>query len=422
MMWWHKNDTNGIYQLVSEIYQLFATENFFVPNFERFVLANNTNSTFNLNNAKALAKLYGQSFSAPTFKGHKKEALDICSCESLIAKSGLNLSESEVNEQFIPEFIAPSIPEYNDDIVNLKYMVQCTSLDDINQSHELSNNAVGNLQEASFLCKSTAKRERIYNQNFPLASFTDQLQTLLNLDEQNSSTSASARASAGSCACLNASSSAASCSSTASCSGTNASASTRASTKDGFGSAAKTKANTKLKGKGSNNDTDKSIDHTKNDCAPLDMRFNPLYGPYKDKVSLLKAINLYQLHLRLNSDTYTDSNSHEFIKHNFNVLTNEIELTPQEQDIYERLIKPNLSLELATRILLMQVANPMRYRMLLRYVNLPHFYQSTEDIDAFVNIQNQRLAYINKLRAIEINAPTTFYDMKELTTLFRKRL
>ena len=414
-----QDDTNGIYQLVSEIYQLFATENFFVPNFERFVLANNTNSTFDLNNAKALAKLYGQSFSAPTL-GPQKEALDICSCESLIAKSGLNLSESEVNEQFIPEFIAPSIPEYNDDIVNLKYMVQCTSLDDINQSHELSNNAVGNLQEASFLCKSTAKRERIYNQNFPLASFTDQLQTLLNLDEQNSSTSPSARASAGSCACLNASSSAASYSSTASCSGTNASASTRASTKDGLGSAAKTKANTKLKGKGSNNDTDKCIDHTKDHCAPLDMRFNPLYGPYKDKVSLLKAINLYQLHLRLNSDTYTDSNSQEFIKHNFNVLTNEIELTPQEQDIYERLIKPNLSLELATRILLMQVANPMRYRMLLRYVNLPHFYQSTEDIDAFVNIQNQRLAYINKLRAIEINAPTTFYDMKELTTLFRK--
>lgn len=343
-----QKDTQGIYDLVCDIYNLFYTKDFFVPNFESFVLANNTISTFDLNNAKALAKYYGQDFHEPVL-GPNKEIYNICSCQELIDQYGLDATEQDLNENFVPNFIAPLFPEFNNNQINLHNLVKEANTKDILSSQNLANQAAGNLQEASFLCKNKIQRSRIYNHNFPLLDVTEQLAKLshANIEGNQPTTSKSLPT---------------------------------------------------------------KVDNKK--FAPLDNRFNPLYGAFKDQKSFIKAIDDYKA--LLDSYDHDEFMIHNFINYDFSYLEHDMGYSSFKTKKYHQLGRPNLSLELTTRIVLERLANPMRYQTALLWTNVPAYYPISEKIQNFMSIQELRMEHIKELRNTKINAPTQDDEIEQL--------
>ena len=516
--------THDIIELAHLILQAFYTKGFFVPNFEHFVLSNNSISAFDFNHAKELATLYGQSFNPPVLCPHKQQA-QIVSCQSIIDAHLLKLSESDLNDNFLPSFIAPHLYpiEQVSDNINVQDLVNKTSLSEVQRSLERSHQAVGNLEEALYLCKSTHEKSKIHYNYQPPEDFSARLLKLYQSPPNNSpSTSSQTPPSPSfnhfSCAALAALLSNQAYHKEVSSTQLNTSPLSRlrspwSPTSDSIlsyvtSTATKQEVNlqhlysaallspmqslvhdspysygaddsgahhkitykspvllhsaleeslhelTNFKTKylltkdmlnryidkemlesqiselaqmlweqhkAAINISHHDLDLDKEQFAPVDNIFNPLYSPYASKAEFLEHVsdyqNFLQEHLDKRSPYYiraTCFNAGAFISQDFKVLNHELSVTGKDLKLYDYFIKPDISLELATRLFVESLSNPMRFVPLWRWVNIFPFIYVFQDFVSLNTMQEQRLAYIQSKLKRKLYIPHSLKENRQL--------
>lgn len=92
--------TSDVYALSNKILEVIRQDGFFVPNFERFAIAYNTTSSFDLNNCARLAAMYGQQFHPPVltptrFKSHVQDL------DTMLASMGTSYTSNDLLERYI---------------------------------------------------------------------------------------------------------------------------------------------------------------------------------------------------------------------------------------------------------------------------------------------------------------------------------
>ena len=421
--------TDDIIDLSQEILKIFYHPNFFTPNFERFVLANNSISLFDLKNAQHLAHLYGQSFRAPILGPNQ---ITITSCQSIIDKHGLKLSESELNDEFIPSFIAPLLPpvaQLSEDI-NLQELKEKSTAEQVQHSLELSAQAAGNLTEVLSLCKSSSEKKHLTPTSTTSTTPSFNL-TALALTSPPSTSPTSLNSSSDqilshvtlnttlpvqpqyhSCPALGIDSTKAHHKIALYHAASNDTLNQVTDfthkyvlTKDILYSSLNNEQVldelTQLILDNQVSTKSQSINYEQERFATIDLTFNPLYGAYKNPQEFLEKATAYQKKL----------SSHLPLAHPVPQAFLDCTLTA---DNYDCFIKPTLSLELATRLFLESIANPMRCVPLWQTVNIYPFIYVFQDFNLLKQRQDKLATLLKARLEHELFIPESLADNRKL--------
>ena len=115
---WHLrscHDTSDVIAVAAAIYDILQQPNTFVPNFTRFAQHYQCTSQFDLNNCRALAEAYGQTFvlpSSPTAPHSVASVTSVASAEPMARATGLQATLTQLCERYCPQFLAPREPGF----------------------------------------------------------------------------------------------------------------------------------------------------------------------------------------------------------------------------------------------------------------------------------------------------------------------
>ena len=142
------HSTRDIIELAYEIYDIMQRPTCFVPNFTRFALRYQCTSRYDLQNCRRLAAAYGQTFSAPVICPYPE--LKLKTAQDLVAAAGIDAELSELNEDYVPNFLSPREPSFMPQSNSAALLARVGNAQ-LSHAQELSDSSAGNDAESARL-------------------------------------------------------------------------------------------------------------------------------------------------------------------------------------------------------------------------------------------------------------------------------